>query len=124
MRQIVAGVLGVLAVAATAPGAAAQGLEYRPIDTNKFVVQPTDAATNIVSGTAKTLTRAMAAIIENNAIVRTVNNVFSREATSTPTQPGPSPLPYPGSYPSTRYQSPLTPALPTYQTHGRTPGTR
>jgi hypothetical protein len=100
------------------------GLEFRPIDTNKLVVQPTDAATNIFSGTSRMVTRSIASMIETNGVVRTVNNIFSRESTPPPTQPGMSPLPHVGLYPSTRYKSPLVPAMPTYQRFGQTPSQR
>lgn len=114
----------VAAVLAVGGGASAQTLEYRPIDTSKLVVQPTDAATGIVSGTTRYVGRVVADLIDNNGVVRTVNNIFGREATGSPLQPGRSPLPAPGTYPSTKYVSPLAPAMPTYQTFGRTPVVR
>lgn len=111
----------VAAVLATTTVAPAQTLEFRPIDTNKFVVQPTDTATGILGGTARYVGRVVAGTIQDNGVVRTINSLFGREATPAPLQPGFSPLPTAGSYPSTRYPS-LNPAMPTYQTFGRTPG--
>ncbi|MFO0850249.1 MAG: hypothetical protein U0871_17080 [Gemmataceae bacterium] len=122
-RLLAAGALAVVGLLGTTGTAAAQGLSYQPIDTNKLVVQPTDTATNIFSGTTKYISRVVAGTIENNAVVRTINTLLGR--TPDPkqtTQPGASPLPLPGSYPSTGYKNSFTPQMPTYQTFGRSLG--
>jgi hypothetical protein len=99
---------------------------YRPIDTNQLVVQPADAAANVTaattSGTLRTIGRSVANMIENNGIVRTVNNLLGQRATPTsPVQAGYSPLPQPTSYLSTRYPNSFTPAMPVMSTFGQTP---
>jgi hypothetical protein len=102
--------------------AAAQGLEFRPIDTRSLVVQPTDTATNIFTGTTRYLSRVVADTIENNGFVRTINNLLGRrQAAPNTIQPGFSRLPDPRTYPSTAYQNSFTPALPTTQQFGQTP---
>ena len=116
-------ILARAAVATTAGAASAQGLEYKPIDTNALVVQPTDAATNIFSRTARFVSRAVADTIEDNGFVRTLNNLLGFKPQPKQTaQPGLSPLPLPGLYPSTGYRNSFVPAMPTYQTLGKTPG--
>ena len=121
MRRTFAAVAAVLAGAGAA---SAQTLEYRPIDTNQLVVQPADAATGILSGTARYVSRVVAGVIDDNGVVRTLNNLLGREAEGPPVQAGFSRLPAPGTYPSTKYRSTLTPAMPTSHTFGRTPGGR
>ena len=118
-------ILAAVAVAATAGAASAQGLEFKPIDTNALVVQPSDAATNIFSRTARFVSRAVAGTIEENGFVKTLNNLlgFKPQPKQT-TQPGLSPLPLPGLYPSTGYRNTFMPAMPTYHTLGKTPGSK
>lgn len=112
-----------VALCATAGIASAQGLVYKPIDTNALVVQPTDTATGILSGTTRFLSRVVAGTIEENGFVKTINNLLgTRRRAGATTQPGFSPLPLPGSYPSTGYKNSFTPAMPTYHTLGRSPG--
>ncbi len=112
-----------VAVLATAGAASAQGLVYKPIDTNQLVVQPTDAATGILSGTARYVSRVVAGVLDSNAYVQAFNSLFGRSTpTGATTQTGYSPLPAPGTYPSTQYKNSFTPAMPIYQTFGKTPG--
>jgi hypothetical protein len=116
-------ILAAVVLAATAGAVSAQGLVYKPIDTNALVVQPTDAATNIFSRTAQYISRVVAGTIDSNGYVKTLNNLlgFTPEPKAT-AQPGRSPLPLPGMYPSTGYRNSFVPAMPTYQTFGKTPG--
>src|SRR5918994_2791510 len=67
--------LAAVVLAATAGAASAQGLEFKPIDTSALVVQPTDAATNIFSRTARYLSRVVAGTIDDNGYVKTLNNL-------------------------------------------------
>jgi hypothetical protein len=121
MRRILLGAAG--ALLASAGTASAQGLEFKPIDTTKAIVQPADATTNILASTARYVSRTVADTIDNNGIVRTLNNLLGRSpAQAATTQPGYSPLPAPGTYPSTQYKSALTPAMPTYQLFGQSVG--
>jgi hypothetical protein len=118
-------ILAAVAVAATAGAASAQGLEFKPIDTNALVVQPTDAATNIFSRTARYISRVVAGTIDGNGYVKTLNNLIGiNPQPKATTQPGRSALPLPGLYPSTGYKNSFVPAMPTYQTFGKTPGSR
>jgi hypothetical protein len=122
MRRLV---IAAVAVVATAGVSSAQGLVYKPIDTNQLVVQPTDAATNIFSGTLRYISRAVADAVDGNGYVKTLNNLlgFSSPPTAT-SQPGFSPLPLPGTYPSTGYKNSFVPAMPTYQVYGQSPVTK
>ena len=51
MRRILLAAAG--ALLASAGTASAQGLEFKPIDTNKAIVQPTDATTGILTSTTR-----------------------------------------------------------------------
>jgi hypothetical protein len=118
-------ILVAVAVAATAGAASAQGLEFKPIDTTALVVQPTDAATNIFSRTARYISRVVADTIDGNGYVKTLNNLIGiKPQPKQTTQPGLSPLPLPGMYPSSGYKNSFVPVMPTYQTLGKTPGSR
>ena len=67
----------------------------------------------------------VAGTIDGNGYVKTLNNLLGIKPQPTQTaQPGLSPLPLPGLYPSTGYRNTFTPAMPTYQTFGKTPGTK
>lgn len=101
--------------------ASAQGLDYRPIDTNKLVVQPADSATNIFTGTFRYMSRAVAGTIEDNGFVRTINNLLGRRDERVTTQP--NGLPLPTMYQSTKYKNSFQPAMPIYSTFGQTPNT-
>jgi hypothetical protein len=122
MRRILVAVAG--ALLASAGTASAQGLTYKPIDTNAAIVAPTDATTGILTTTTRYVSRVIADTIDNNAVVRTLNNLLGRTpAPGMTTQPGLSPLPLPGTYPSTQYKNSFaSPAMPIYQTFGQTPG--
>jgi hypothetical protein len=106
----------VVAVGLTAGGAAAQRPESKVIDTTNLVIKPVDATTTVVGRTFQYVSRAVATTIDNNALIRTVNNLFGTKAQGAPTQAGLSPLPDPKSYPSSYYNSPIKPLMPQYQT--------
>src|SRR6478735_4432348 len=59
MRRILLAAAG--ALLASAGTASAQGLSYKPIDTNAAIVQPTDATTGILTSTVRYVSRADAA---------------------------------------------------------------
>src|SRR5436309_2047499 len=103
----------VLALAVSQRATAQNPFIYKPIDTNKLLVQPADAASAITAGattnTFRTVTRSVAGAIESNGFVRTVNNLLGRRAQPTPMQRGFSPLPLATSYQSTRYPNSFTP---------------
>lgn len=114
-----------LALVATQRAAAQAPFVYKPIDTNKLLVQPADAASAVTAGattsTFRTITRSVAGAIESNGFVRTINNLLGRRAQPTPTQGGFSPLPLATSYQSTRYVNSFTPQMPTSHQYGQSP---
>jgi hypothetical protein len=120
-------VAAILAAVGTASAQQTPGpFVYRPIDTNQLVVQPTNAAANVAatttSGTLRSIGQTVANMIENNGIVRTVNNLLGQRASTMPAvQAGYSPLPQPSSYQSTMYPNSFTPAMPVMSTFGQTP---
>src|SRR5262245_64808348 len=101
--------------------AAAQAPAFKPIDTTKFVINPADSTANASAFSIRFLGRTVADTIENNGIVRTLNNLLGRKATPAGTQAGFSPYPLPSSFPSTKYPSAIKPTLPAMSTFGRTP---
>ena len=104
------------ALAIVAVGSARAGdILYKPIDTGKLVVQPSQAAANIAAQTIGLVGRSAASSIENNGYVKTLNNLFSKKIIVPHTQSGPSPLPSPNLFPSTRYKNYNTPLMPIYQ---------
>lgn len=113
------------ALAAAGPAAAQAPFVSRPIDPEKLVVGPANTAANVTgataAGTIRTLGRTVAGVIEDNGFVRTVNNLLGRRAQPAAVQPGFSPLPTPGSFQSTRYQSAFTPVKPVASVFGKTP---
>ena len=112
------------AVVLTATCADAQ-VKNVPVDTNQFLVQPTDTATNIFSGTARYLSRVVANTIDNNGFVKTLNNLLGRTPDPKQRTQFGSNLPLPTDYPSTRYKNSFaSPVLPTtMQFGGSFPGT-
>jgi|YNPBryunderm2012_1023409.scaffolds.fasta_scaffold38606_2 hypothetical protein len=100
--------LALLVFVATSTMASGQTPEFRPIDTNRFIVQPVDQATGFLSGATRTLSRVVANAIQSDGIIRTVNNLFGRNSTPAPVMSnGINPAAYP------RYQSPLFHVPPT-----------
>jgi len=110
---MVAAVLGIAGM----NSASAQGLDFRPIDTNLLVVQPADSASNIFTGTFRIVSRAVAGTIEDNGFVRTINNLLGRRDERATRQP--NGLPLPTMYQSTRYKNSFQPAMPTFSTYGQ-----
>lgn len=112
-------VLATVVVLGAVGGSAQAQYKSRPIDTEKLVVKPTDTATNIVGTSFKYVSRLAAGYLDNNAMIRTVNNLFGKTQAAPSTQGGLSPLPDPSRYPSTYYQSPIQPVMPKYSTFRR-----
>ncbi|WP_439625242.1 hypothetical protein [Gemmata sp.] len=101
------------AVALVAAGPAAAGdIIYKPIDTNKLVVQPSRTVANVAAQTINVVGNTAAGSLENNGYIKTINNLFSRKIIVPHTQLGPSPLPSPNMFPSTQYKSYNTPLMP------------
>jgi hypothetical protein len=102
----------------TAGSASAQGITNKVIDTNQLVVKPTDTATSIVGGTVRYVSRVVAGTIDNNGIVRTLNNLFGRNESSSP-QPNLgiiTPLPPISAYQPGFFNSPIKPQMPSSMT--------
>jgi hypothetical protein len=102
-------------VALTAGAATAQRPPSKVVDTDALVVKPVDTTTTVVGRTFQYVSRVTASTLDNNALIRTVNNLFGSKPKSAPIQAGLSPLPDPSSYPSTYYKSPIQPQMPKYQ---------
>ncbi len=108
-------VLSVAGVGLTAGVGSAQRPASKVVDTDALVVKPVDATTNMVGRTFQYVSRVTADTLDNNALIRTVNNLFGTRPKAAPTQAGLSPLPDPSSYPSTYFKSPIQPQMPKYQ---------
>ncbi|MBX9583016.1 MAG: hypothetical protein K2X87_22145, partial [Gemmataceae bacterium] len=105
-----------VAAAAVAGPGAAQDIVQKPIDTKMLVVKPTRAAADLTSRAMNLAGDTAAGQIESDGYIKTLNNLFKRRVSSVmPTQPGPSRLPLPSLYPSTRYANYNTPVMPTSQ---------
>ena len=107
-------VLGVVLGSGTPPSLA-QDIVYKPIDVNRLLVRPTQASASLAEKTIQMLGLTAAQTIENNGYVKTINNLFGKKIVVPHTQAGPSPLPAPTLFPSTRYPNYNQPPLPTYQ---------
>jgi hypothetical protein len=107
---------GLAAIALTAAGPATAGdIVYKPIDTNKLVVQPSSTAAGLASKTINLVGQTAAGSIEKNGYVKTINNLLSKKITIPTKQAGPSALPAPTMFSSTRYGSYNTPVMPIAQ---------
>lgn len=95
--------------------AQAGDVEFRPIDTRKLVVQPSKTAANLAAATINLVGQTAAGSIENNGYIKTINNLFSVKRVEPKVQLGPSALPSPNMYQSTRYKNYNTPVMPTVQ---------
>jgi hypothetical protein len=99
-------------VLAAGPVAADDG-RFVPIDTNKLVVRPSRAAARLTSDTINLVGNTAAGQVQNDGFIKTFNNLFGYTRTGPRlTQPGPSALPNPILYPSTRYANYNTPVMP------------
>lgn len=106
--------IGILAVLACGPAQAAD-LEFKPIDTQKLVVQPSKVAAGLAAKTINLVGQTAAGTIEQNGYVKTINNLFGKKASSPKTQAGLSALPAPTTFSSTQYKSFNTPVMPASQ---------
>lgn len=112
MRIAFAAVAGVVLAAGTSP--AQDGpFQFKPIDTNKYLVRPTAEATGFLSGATQVVSQMTATSIEKNGFVRTINNLFGTRQRADPIQS--NGLPLPSAYPSTQYQNSFVPRMPTTQ---------
>lgn len=93
----------------------AQDIVYKPIDVNRLLVRPSQASASLAERTIQMLGQATANAVESNGYVKTINNLFGKKIVVPHTQAGPSPLPAPTLFPSTRYPNYNQPLPPTYQ---------
>jgi hypothetical protein len=108
---------GFVALAILAAGPARAGdIIFKPIDTQKLVVQPSKIAASMAAKTINLVGQTAAGSIEQNGYVKTINNLFGKKIISPKTQAGPSALPTPNMFSSTQYKSFNTPLTPTSQT--------
>jgi hypothetical protein len=108
------------AVALVAFGSAtAQDIVFKPIDTDKLVVKPSQTAAGVAAKTIDLVGRTTAGSLESNGYVKTINNLFSKKIIVPTTQTGRSALPSPNLFPSTQYKSFNTPVMPTSQPRRR-----
>ncbi len=103
-----------LALVAVGP-ASAGDIVFKPIDTNKLVVRPSQAAAGLAAQAIDAVGRTTAGSLDNNGYIKTINNLFSRKIIVPHTQLGPSPLPSPNFFPSTQYKSYNNPVMPIMQ---------
>lgn len=107
---------GLAAALLVAVGPARAGdIEFKPIDTKKFVVAPSNATASVAGRTISAIGNVAASSIENNGYVKTINNLFSKKIIVPHTQVGPSALPAPTQFRSTYYKNYNTPVMPTMQ---------
>jgi hypothetical protein len=107
---------GIAAVTLLAAGPARAGdIEFKPIDTQKLVVQPSKVAAGLVSKTISIAGQTAAGSIEQNGYIKTFNNLFKRTIHTPSTQAGPSALPTPTMFTSTQYKNFNSPLVPTMQ---------
>lgn len=119
MRRILVASVTALTVAWAAPQASAQQ-QTQPINPSAAVIPAANTTASVVGGTIRSLGQAVAGTLEDNAIVRSLNRLLGKTVT-TPTQPGFSPLPVPGAFPSTKYPNSFRPTMPVMSTFGSNP---
>jgi hypothetical protein len=104
---------GIAAITLLAVGPARAGdVVFKPIDTQKLVVQPSKVAAGLAAKTINLVGQTTAGSIEQNGYVKTINNLFSKKIFTPKTQAGPSALPTPNMFTSTQYKSFNTPVSP------------
>jgi hypothetical protein len=112
--------LACAAVALVGAGSArAQDFVFKPIDTQKLVVQPSRTAADLTAKTIDLVGTTAGNSISNNNWVRLTNFLFGRRVSVPTTQMGRSALPAPHLFPSTQYQNFNTPMMPIMQQRRR-----
>jgi hypothetical protein len=107
---------GLAAVLLLGGGAARAGdIVYKPIDTSKLVVQPSNATGTLVGRTISVIGKTAAGAIDSNGYVKTINNLFGKKIVVPHTQLGPSALPAPTRFASTYYKNYNQPVRPVMQ---------
>ena len=100
------------ALAMVARPASAGDIQFKPIDTQKLVVQPSKTVAALTAKTISMVGNTTAGSLEQNGYVKTINNLFGfRRSTGSATQPGSS-LPSPNVFKSTQYKSYNAPVMP------------
>ena len=107
---------GIAALTLLAAGPARAGdLEFKPIDTQKLVVQPSKVAAGMAAHTINLVGQTAAGAVEKNGYVKTINNLLGYKIFGPRTQNGPSALPAPTTFSSTQYKSFNAPVMPAMQ---------
>lgn len=117
MKNVIWGLAAVTLIVA-APAQAAD-IEFKPIDTQKLVVQPSKMAAGLAASTINLAGQATANTIEKNGYFKTFQNLFKKTIHIASTQNGPSALPTPTMFSSTQYKSFNTPLMPATQSTRR-----
>jgi hypothetical protein len=99
--------------------AQAADIVYKPIDTQKLVVQPSKVAAGLASQTINLVGQTAANSIEKNGYFKTFNNLLKKTIHLPETQAGPSPLPTPTMFSSTQYKNFNSPVMPATQSARR-----
>jgi hypothetical protein len=110
---------GIAALAVGQANAQNRDIVFKPIDTERLVVQPSRSVAGLTAKTIDIVGKTAAGSIENNGWVKTINNLFSRKVIVPTTQSGLSALPSPNLFPSTQYKSFNTPVMPILQDRRR-----
>lgn len=113
MKNVLWGIAAVALIAAR-PAQAAD-IEFKPIDTQRLVVQPSKVAAGLAAKTINLVGQTTASTIEKNGYIQTINNLFKKVIHIPQTQSGPSALPTPTMFSSTQYKSFNTPLMPASQ---------
>ncbi|MCS6866924.1 MAG: hypothetical protein RMJ56_13005 [Gemmataceae bacterium] len=117
MKGIVIACAAWMGVMVVVPASAqAVDYEFKPIDTNKLVVQPSKTMAHLAAGTINLIGQTTAESIANNGYIKTINNLFSFKRSEPKFQAGPSALPSPNLFKSTYYPNYNTPVMPRVQT--------
>ncbi len=102
-----------VALAVVGRPATAGEVQFKPIDTQKLVVQPSKTVAALTAQTIGMVGNVAAGSIDQNGYVKTINNLFGfKRFFAPPTQPGRSSLPTPSMFQSTQYKSYNTPIMP------------
>lgn len=113
MKKSLWGIAALVLIAA-AP-ARAGDIEFKPIDTKKFLVLPSKATATLAGRTINAIGTTAANTIESNGYVKTINNLFSKKIYVPHTQAGRSALPAPTQFSSTYYKNYNQPVMPRMQ---------
>ena len=90
-------------------------IEYKPIDTGQVPCPADQGDCGLVGRSINAIGQTASNRIKSNGYVKTINNLFSKKIYVPHTQTGPSALPAPTMFRSTRYKNYNTPVMPISQ---------